>query len=75
MASNWGCGGFATFAMYTKLSSGPNRGGGRGDGQMTSFLLLFLSLLVILTGSIRRDCMEDRIEYDKVFFWKFEPNP
>jgi hypothetical protein len=42
---------------------------------MTSFLLLFLSLLVILTGSIRRDCMEDRIEYDKVFFWKFEPNP
>ncbi len=55
--------GFATFAMSTRLSSGPNRGG-EGGGQMT--FLLFLSLLSSLTVSTRRDCIEVEIEYDKM---------
>jgi hypothetical protein len=64
MASNWG--GFATFAMSTKLSSGPNRG---GEGWTNDVSFAFVSSSY-LTVSIRRDCIEVGIEYDKMCFFE-----
>jgi hypothetical protein len=66
MASNWG--GFATFAMSTKFVKWAKpRWGGRGGQDDVSFAFVSSSYLTV---SIRRDCIEVGIEYDKMCFFE-----